>query len=382
MLNKPKLMDWRLGGHPTINFNFLSGVLDPSITFSRASSATYFDNTGTLQTVGNNIPRVSDYNPSTLVLNGWRLDPAATNEALQCRNFTQAAWVAVTMTTALNQTGIDGAANSASLLTASAGNATILQTVTQAAVASQFSVYLKRVSGTGVINITQNGGVTWTPVTLTSNYQRLSAVSASTLNPAFGIQIVTNGDSIAADYSQFEAGTVATFPILTTTTTAIRATEISYVDNPPWFNQAQGTFSSSIILPGFGSTSIAGVTFINNDGQANKRYDAFIVNNGPTIQPSAQNVGSFYNIGQIPYTLNTVAGVGVSYSLGNVIGSVQGNTAPNGPQNVNPLPPGINLLTFFSNDKSGVTQPGWMRQLKYWNFAQSQAQLNTKTLFF
>ena len=56
----------------------IPGTLDPSITFARASTGTYFDATGTMQTAPTNGPRW-DYDPITLALRGLLLEDARTN---------------------------------------------------------------------------------------------------------------------------------------------------------------------------------------------------------------------------------------------------------------------------------------------------------------
>ena len=64
---------------PTLRLDFVnSNVLDPRITFTRASSATYFNSAGALTTAANNIPRF-DYNPSTLVCNGLLIEQSSVN---------------------------------------------------------------------------------------------------------------------------------------------------------------------------------------------------------------------------------------------------------------------------------------------------------------
>src|SRR4051812_29847838 len=66
------------GPQPTLEFNFLTGVLDSSITFARASSATYYDIAGTLQIASTNAPRF-DYDAITHVIKGLLIEEARTN---------------------------------------------------------------------------------------------------------------------------------------------------------------------------------------------------------------------------------------------------------------------------------------------------------------
>ena len=74
----------------SLNLSFMTpGALDPGVTFSRASTATYTDATGTIQTAGVNAPRW-DYSGGGL--NGLLIEEARTNLALWNRDFTNAAW--------------------------------------------------------------------------------------------------------------------------------------------------------------------------------------------------------------------------------------------------------------------------------------------------
>ena len=122
---------------------------------------------------------------------------------------TNAAWVKTTMTTALNAVGIDGTANSATTLTATGASAMAVQTITLASQADNYSVFLKRVTGSGVINLclatTSCGTATACTVTSTITFTRCT-VTATVLNPIVGIQIVTNGDAVIADFNQMEPG--------------------------------------------------------------------------------------------------------------------------------------------------------------------------------
>src|SRR5678816_4391057 len=67
------------GGGPALSLDFMTpGTLDPRITFTRASTGTYFDSAGVMQTAALNAPRW-DYNPATLQLRGLLLEDTRTN---------------------------------------------------------------------------------------------------------------------------------------------------------------------------------------------------------------------------------------------------------------------------------------------------------------
>ena len=80
-----------------LDLSFMTpGTLDPRIVFARASTATYFDATGTMQTAASGAPRW-DYDPITHVLNGLLVEQAATNLLLNSANLsTQSVTVTAT----------------------------------------------------------------------------------------------------------------------------------------------------------------------------------------------------------------------------------------------------------------------------------------------
>jgi len=114
------------------------------------------------------------------------------NLVVDSEDFTNAGWTKTNTTAAADQ------------LTATGGNATTLDAYTASAGDYVFSVDLKRVSGTGNIQIAADSG-TYTTVTLTGTYQRFSVqqtVAAGAKNT--GIRIVTSGDVINAKNAQLE----------------------------------------------------------------------------------------------------------------------------------------------------------------------------------
>ena len=156
--------------------------------------------------------------------NGLLIEEARTNRILWCRDATQANWVKTNVTAAKDQTGIDGAANAASSLTATANDGTCIQTITLASGSRTGSVYLKRLTGTGNVQVSLDGS-TWSTVDLSATEWRRIVLSGTVTNPTVGIKLAVSGDAVAMDYGQVEDGTPATTPILTTTASATRATE-------------------------------------------------------------------------------------------------------------------------------------------------------------
>lgn len=365
-----------LGIAPVISYNFLSGSVPSDLTFTRASSGNYFNSLGILVSASNNVARFDYGSPGSSTLQGLLIEQATTNTALWARDMTQVNWVKVTMTTALNQVGIDNVSNSASLLTASLGNATILQTITQAATTSAYSVYIKRVSGSGVVNITQNGGVGWTPVALTTSWKRFT-LQASILNPAFGIQIVTSGDSIAVDYNQFEPNAAgSTSPIATTSASVSRSIDLISTSSIPWYNALKGTAILQLIPEAYvGSNSS---TFNFNDGTANNIIQAFYTSGALNANITVSAVGNSSG-GLAAPVIGSLLKVGVSYLSGNNNGASNGSLVLGASFLTSTIPSGINHLNLGNRSDGARMMNGWLRQFNYWNYPFTAAQLASAT---
>lgn len=108
-------------------------------------------------------------------------------------DLTQSVWTKTGCTAALNATGPDG--QPCSTLTATAANATCLQSISDATAAQTFQVWIKRITGTGAISITADGGTTWTAVTPGVANFAMAYVHGGA-NPSIGVQMATSGDVI------------------------------------------------------------------------------------------------------------------------------------------------------------------------------------------
>jgi hypothetical protein len=272
-LDSVRTQSWVLGG-AGLDFDFTSSRFYQSgqtagnvslVTTSRASTKYCDDTLGNWTQANNNVLCLTD--------KGALIEEARTNVALWCRDLTNAAWAKTNVTAALDQTGIDGGSNSASSILATAGNATALQAITLASSARFQSAFVKRITGSGTINMTTDGGATWTAVTVTSAWSRVTIPTQTLANPSVGFRIVTSGDKIAVDFAQNEnSDSFATSPILTTTLAITRAADVVTVTNPPVFGSAYTLFGKGTpnAPTGYGTNQ---ALLDVNDGTSNNRID-------------------------------------------------------------------------------------------------------------
>jgi len=144
-------------------------------------------------------------------------------------------------------TGLDNVANSASRLTAAANDATLLQLLTAPTGTRTTSAWIKRVSGSGTVSLTRNGGTGWTDITsslVTGTWVPVALTSDVGANATVGLKMGTSGDVIDVDCFQDENGSWRTSPILTTTAAVTRNADVLSYTNA--FDVAQGTALCSI----------------------------------------------------------------------------------------------------------------------------------------
>jgi hypothetical protein len=218
------------------------------------------------------------------------------------------------MTAALTATGADGAVNSATTLTATAGNATELQAITSASASRVFSAVVRRRTGTGTVQITQDNGSTWTTITLTTSFQRFTTPNQTLTNPTVGFRIVTSGDAIDVDFTQAELGSVATSPIVTTAGTASRIMDVtSQTSASSLIGQTQGTiFAEFDYIQNTAERRIVSIT----DGTATNRLIIWPLNN--ILYFTANTGTSTVLLNPIPTGISKVA-VNYNISGGNTV---------------------------------------------------------------
>jgi hypothetical protein len=200
---------------------------------------------------------------------GFLAEEARTNECLQARDLSNASWTKSNVTAAKDQAGIDGVANAASSLTATAANGTVKQSITSASAARRFSVFMKRITGTGNIDLTLDNGTTWTTVSGSINSATFTrvAIGQTVANPTVGIRIVASGDKIAVDMAQEELGAFDTSPIPTTTGSVTRNKDVLLYPQTGNIADAAGTAYAEATVTGDGNGYILSTATNVTNGQ-------------------------------------------------------------------------------------------------------------------
>lgn len=372
-------------GTPTLAFNFMGGSLDSRITFVRSSSATYFDSAGLVKIAANNVPRF-DYDPATLTLRGLLVEETRTNLLNWSQTFatsggTQNNWVdsASLQRVSATRTSPDGTGNALEIK-ANAADQTIISSAAAGSSAQRvFSIFLKRVTGTGAIQYTLDNGTTWTTQAITASWVRYT-FDATTANQQVGIRIRTNGDVIQIWGAQLEAGACPSSYIPTTSTTAQRQADVATVTTlSPWYNATAGTLFVQFIEPCPDGANNRGIAALD-DGTNNNRV-ALFVPLGATLAVAARIVAG--GVASNPANSATfiaaqIAKAAVAYA----VGTNQAALALNGaaPTTASPAasPVGVNVLrigAIFGANQIG----GWVQVIRYFNRRLSNAELQSLT---
>lgn len=247
----------------------ITPVTGQTVTCAGSAGRTMEDENGVVYVTTSNQPRVVSRSGQLMLL----VEPTVTNACLQSSTLSNASWVKTNMSCSKNATGPTDVANSATTCTANANNATVLQAITHASAIRSLTCRLKRVSGSGTVEITLNGS-SWIDVTasLASNrYTRMtpdgfSGLSVTQTNASVGIRMGTSGDVIEAAFFQYEAPGALLYyssDIETTTVGVSRGNESVTITNPLAATNPTRFFLQASALP---YTTAGTWTFNGNKG--------------------------------------------------------------------------------------------------------------------
>ena len=419
---------------PSLDLDFVnSSTLDSRITFSRASSATYFDSSGVLQTAASGVARF-DHNPTTLARLGLLIEEQRTNSI---RNNTMQGAVAGTPGTApTNWTGsttISGLAreivgigiedgvdyidvrfsgtttaalNGAQLISpagfTNAASASVGQTWTQSVFAYLISGSFTNVTQIAfdVVEINSVG----TSVAAGGSFSILSNTSGplknnrlagtrtlanATVSIVGQRLILTASSGAAIDFTlriglpQLEQGAFATSVIPTTTAAATRNADVASMTGTnfsSWYSASEGTLYAEYSIPFDSSESIFPLVFTIDDGSNNNRISI----QNRTIDDKAAGVAranatlQLECISSQTFSYGTTQKTIFGYALNNAALSLNGAAVTTDTSGT--LPSNLNVAR-IGNNVGGYNNylNGTIRKIAYWPVRLENAQLQALT---
>ena len=276
----------------SLNLSFMSGTLDPRITFTRASTATYSDSSGVMQTAATNGPRF-DYDPVTHAARGLLIEEARTNLWLQSADASNVAWgstnaggPALPVVTGNQTVAPDGTMTAARVVYPAVSIASsysfLYQGPTATAAVHTFSVYLKGSAGGEQLYIAHDGAPEpGLRAILTTQWQRFTFTTPSALSAGAAFfmigtdlrmpQTSTPAQTIYIWGAQLEAGAFPTSYIPTTAAAVARAADNCQIPpaNMGWFVPPGGSWQAEFIAndPAPNNCRVVCLPSSNNRGQ-------------------------------------------------------------------------------------------------------------------
>jgi hypothetical protein len=393
---------WAAVGAPSLSLDFMTpGTLDPRITFTRASAATYFNSAGVMQTAATNAPRW-DYDPATHVLRGLLIEEARTNLALRSGDMSNAVWGtsgsgAPPTITGNQAVAPDGTTTAASVLMATVtggGYAIAYQGVTVTAAVYTYSIWLRGAVGGEqlYINLSASGTFYTSPrLTLTTQWQRFSvtsaALTATTWYAVFGCdtrdasESGTPAQTIFVWGAQVEQGAFATSYISTIAAVVTRTQEVCGISpgNMGFYVSPGGSWQLELIASAAGTagnTTGVGQLGVGGAGAAVPLYL------DPTLHLSQYD-------GAVNMTGTNTGTIGVVTKAATSLGAATGKTCLNGGSIsstggfTNGYPAlatsGVGFLAPYTAGDAQNTKVGYIRRVRYWPRVLSDAELQAVT---
>lgn len=328
---------------PSLDLNFAgSKTVDPRITFTRASSATYFDEFGVMRTVSSNVPRI-DHNPVTGECLGLLVEEQRTNLLTYSEQFDNAAWHKLgTSVVSANAISAPDGTVSADLISNCTGYDNRFSNLTPVTISGggtyTFSVYV-RSSGNGskaMLQLGSSGGTYKTVSVVKSLAQEWNRfdLQITTNSDNTGLFVIIYGDVGTSEFyvwgAQLEAGAFPTSYIPTTSAQVTRAADSAVMTGEnfsSWYRQDEGTFVATFSRAVAAPDTRAPVTFSVIDGTD---YMALV---GGMAVPQHQRFDVALSgalTAQINVVQNVIAGQGfnasVAYKTNDIAASYNGTT--------------------------------------------------------
>ena len=375
---------------PKAEFNFMSALLDPRITYTHTNANRWgFNAAGLLVNYAATLP-VFDYGPmGGGACRGINIQNTTSMPLLWNRDLTNAAWTKTDVTAAKDAVGLDGSANSCSTLTATAIGGKVTQAVTLASSLKCFYFYIKRKTGTGTVSLTMDDGVASTDITsqINSSTFTLAYMSQTLANPVVGIIFGTSGDEVIVDCGAIDIsnGNIPSSPYISTTAAVSRVRDdiiVSGTNFSDWYNQSEGTFVVDFYLDyASGAATVNRRELLEiDDTTANERLSIFAANTSISNHIHAQVIDGGVTQASIDSTAFATASIlqraGLAYKLNDV------QLAWNG--SVSSVDTGVTIPTptrIVIGGRVGLSDQlnGVIATVRYWNRRLTSSELAANT---
>jgi len=412
---------------PSLLLDFArSKTVDSRITFTRASSATYFNSLGVLTTAANNVPRI-DFDPTTLACKGLLVEGASTN-LFTYSNFAANWSTAGSPTVSLSAaTSPDGTTNATLWTRTTTASSYIGQGLSKAASALpySFSVFVKPSVGNYValrmqgnyparadVVFNLSSGTISTAAAATSTFTGASAAIQAISNGWYRVVLTATSDtntniqgyisfnsngvvidgtdsvSNSAGYiygAQLEQQSWVSSLIATTTASASRAVDSAQLSVGSWYNANTGTllaaFYNNQLNSNFTAFNWAIAGFYGSASDTYNCIDLFAGSGyGSVFRVQYNNVNQTYvTVSARPYQYQSNNKVAASWGTNGFYEMVNGNAAYLGSGSVGTIPT-VSYLDIGTRNTGGVV-PGvtWIRTVSYYPQQLSNTEMQTLT---
>lgn len=323
-----------------------------------------------------NGPRFN-YDPTTLRPRGLLIEEARTNSLLRSQEIDNASWTKTSITVAANSVADPAGTVRADTLTASGANGTAKGSVTTTAISWTFSVWLKRLTGTGNIDITMAGSV-YATVAITSAWARYEVTQtgvAGTSTP--GIRIVTNGNAVYAWGAQAEAGAFASTFIPTTSAAVTRAVDSATLTGSnfsQWYNPLEGTFLAEFD----GANSVGHAWTVSSGVSANDRRAVVQATNNVVLLEVSGGVTQVNSITPGAGALGSPHKTAFAYKAGDWAGSTDGSVPSVTTAGILAL--AVDNLKIGASNAGAAVLGGHLESLAYYNKRLPDSTLRRLTM--
>ncbi len=417
---------------PTLDLQFANGeALDAFVTFARASSATYFDSAGVLQTASSGVARVNShvYDGANWINRGFLLEESRTNSLFPSEDLT-GTWVntntdepttnnadpaggtsavEVAATSTADQqfaiyrsfTGLTAGHSTAISVFVSAGtNATFAQLVWDAdggGTDGAFCNFNLSTGASGSITAFAAGTATDCGVEdLGGGFYRLwivAEIDAGTVGrltigiidqigaAGFEAADLADNDSIIPWGVQVEINKtfITSYMGETTSGTVVRAKDVATGSDVSWVNENAGTFITESFPPSSIKVGVAYYLFELDDPAKDDRIGAYTFINLNTTIFTRHTSGNTGNNAVGTGTAGVAKKAGLAYAHNDVV-AIQNGTVSS-PDILADLPLNDPMTDFNigANRNGGELLNGYLRYLRYWPVRLENAYLVART---